>query len=48
MVRRAIILFPKGVLIFQGVNAADITKLKQQGIHTVGVSFIRRLIYLYS
>jgi hypothetical protein len=39
MVRRAIFMFSWWLLTSKGVNAADITKLKQNGIHTVGVGF---------
>jgi hypothetical protein len=37
MVRYDTFMFSTCMLTLKGVNAADITKLKQNGIHTVGV-----------
>ena len=39
MVRRVLFVYSTWLLTLEGVNAADITKMKQQGIHTIGVSF---------
>jgi hypothetical protein len=39
MVRRGLFVYSTWLLTLEGVNATDITKMKQQGIHTVGVSF---------
>lgn len=39
MVRRVLLVYFTRLLTLEGVNAGDITKMKQQGIHTIGVSF---------